>query len=130
MIRTNKTIALPPTLLRFTGVDGLVVLLAASVFGSDFGAEAAFWLSSALDVPPLAEIPGLAAEAVSVFLVLAPGLAVPLLSTEMVADGFSVSVDLVEALVLGVSGVFTIGPLQFAVIPKTASGTASRYDGA
>ena len=48
---------------------------------------------------------------------LADDFALPWLSTEMVSDDSLVSADFAEALVFGVSGVFTIRPLQFAVIP-------------
>lgn len=69
---------------------------------------------------------GLEDVAVSDFFEVA--LALPLLSTEMVSDEPLVSAGFAEALVFGVSGVFTIRPLQFAVIPKTASGAGSHYD--
>ena len=44
-------------------------------------------------------------------------LALPLLSTEMVSVDFWVSTGFAEASDFGVSGFFTIGPLQFAVVP-------------
>ena len=59
---------------------------------------------------------------------LGSGLALPLLSTEMVSDDFSLSADFAGAVGFGVSGFFTIGPLQFAVMPKTALGAGSYFE--
>ncbi len=141
---TNKNSALPPPLFCFAGA-------------LDFAADA-FLSSPALvsgfDMPvaaALALLAGLSAGLPSFFAVVSPDLtvpefgtldlavvpvsaaladdfALPLLSTEMVSDDSLVSADFAEALVFGVSGVFTIRPLQFAVIPKTASGAGSHYD--
>ena len=126
------TIALPPAPLRAAVLAGFSSCCFAPVDVEPGLVASAFAGFSALGLlsgffAELSDGPGFDAGVASAF--LGSGLALPLLSTEMVSVGFSVSVDFAEALVFGVSGVFTIGPLQFAVIPKTASGTASRYDG-
>ncbi|WP_232310688.1 MULTISPECIES: hypothetical protein [Thalassospira] len=126
----------PPPLLLLGAVPGLgeaafapstgLVFLESGFEVPPVGAPAlsvvlpAALLSLVVPVAPALPVPAFGtldfgADPVSAFLLVE--FALPLLSTEMVSDDSFLSAEFAEALVFGVSGVFTIRPLQFAVIP-------------
>ena len=129
MMITNSKIALPP---RFWRAGSSLACLASSEDGFWFmpGLIWGFVSVAGSDAPDGAfgPLPVALADAVAAFALEAASdfcsaaslatLALPLLSIEMVSDGLAFgSAGFAEASGFGVSGFFTVGPLQFAVVP-------------
>ena len=143
MMITNSKSALPPTPLREAAEPSVLLLLSLDWLLRWADAGFISGLAVADDVAPGLSVgfdpgwegdfaaSGFAPDCVLDFVPVwvsvwaavgfdagfASELALPLLSTEMVSVDFWVSTGFAEASDFGVSGFFTIGPLQFAVVP-------------